>query len=458
MKFSSSILFNALVTALTKSVHQAAAQPVVTVTNGNDSGAGSLRNALQSGATRITFANSVKDITITDTLVYDATDALAIQGVGQTISANGDFTLLELAQGADLSISKVSFKGVGGFDAFSQGTGKGIFVDVPTTRTGVVSLDLKDVSVSDVAFHGIHVSDCDLADACGNGGGGGGDGSSASVQVTLEGVTVKNVGYGKFDGDGVRVDERGDGDIVFQAVGSTFEGAGADGVELDEGDAGDIIATVQDSSFILNGGFCNVIDAPPECYDDGELDLDDGFDIDEAGDGSLHVLITNSIASNNFDEGFDFDEEGAGDISATFVSVQANDNKNEGIKCSEEGDGDVDVKVQASTVNGNQDDGMQFESEGAGRIDVRIINTEATGSKKKDLKVEQDDGIDLGSLVITRSSSIGIVDTSNVAVTAPGSAGVGALAAQPKNKGRGRKGRAGGRKRKPKRTRKGKQL
>lgn len=149
----------------------------------------------------------------------------------------------------------------------------------------------------------------------------------------------------------------------------------------------------------------------PSCVDDGELDLDDGFDIDEDDDGDLHVTIENSSANENFDEGFDFDEAGNGVLDATFESVNANENVNEGLKCSSEGEGDnndVSVKVVDSTVNDNKDDGMQFEAEedNFGIITVVIENTVSTGNRKKDLKVEQKVENPKGTLSIDEDSNI----------------------------------------------------
>jgi hypothetical protein len=136
------------------------------------------------------------------------------KGFGQMIIADGDFTLLSITNGADLSISNLSFKGIGGFSGTAKkGDGKGIFVDVPQGRTGTVHLDLKDVSVSGVAYHGAHVSDCTLeGDVCGASGGGEGIGSSASVEANLKRVSVSNVGYGKLlrkfgSGKGDRVED-----------------------------------------------------------------------------------------------------------------------------------------------------------------------------------------------------------------------------------------------------------
>jgi hypothetical protein len=97
-----------------------------------------------------------------------------------------------------------------------------------------------NVTVTGTAGHGIHVSDCTLADECGGGSGGAGEGSPASISLTLTGVTVIDTAYGRFDADGVRVDERGEGSIDFVATSSVFSGIGADGIELDEGQDGDV--------------------------------------------------------------------------------------------------------------------------------------------------------------------------------------------------------------------------
>ena len=68
--------------------------------------------------------------------------------------------------------------------------GKGIFVDVRDDQTGTININLKNVRVEGVANHGIHISDCNLADKCGSGSGGAGEGSSASINVVLDNVTI----------------------------------------------------------------------------------------------------------------------------------------------------------------------------------------------------------------------------------------------------------------------------
>jgi hypothetical protein len=158
---------------------------------------------------------------------------------------------------------------------------------------------------------------------------------------------------------------------------SSFLDVGADGIELDEGGAGNVIVRMEKTTLEHNGGYCLVegdicvegimpLHHPFDnlCCNEGELDLDDGFDIDEAGEGSVQVIIKDSDAIDNKDEGFDFDEEGSGDIVGTFISVTAKGNEDEGIKCSEAGKGDVDIVLTACTVINNlSNDRMEFESE-----------------------------------------------------------------------------------------------
>lgn len=414
------------------------------VTNTNDSGEGSLRAAIEdSGTTSITIdikGNGI--ININSSLEFAGDGPLTITGDGNgkrpTIKG-GDFDLLKVT--SDLTVKNVDFEGQGGFSIYSQSTepipGKGIYVDIPDDATGVIKVELEDVQVSNVANHGVHISDCS-SETCGNGNTGEGQGSDASVHLVLKNVVVSNVGQGKFDGDGVRVDERGPGDIIFKAESSAFEDCGADGVELDEAGEGDVIADVESSRFLRNGNYCDIPECRPlpdsleepsclaavelldeSCNDGGELDLDDGFDIDEDDDGDLYVTIENSSANENFDEAFDFDEAGNGVLDATFKSVNANENVNEGLKCSSEGEGDnnnVSVKVIDSTVNDNKDDGMQFEAEedNVGIITVVIENTVSTGNRKKDLKVEQKVEDPEGTLSIDEGSIIEKIKVENV--------------------------------------------
>jgi len=383
----------------------AVAAPPAYVSNGDDDGPGSLRDALASGADMIVLEDTVSVIGIESTLYYGGTEPLKILGSGQVVEADDDYTLLEISEGADLSVTDLTFQGIGGFSAYNNGAGKGIFVDVPDEAEGTVELKLTGVSVLDVAYHGIHVSDCTLGDDCGSGGGGGGGGSDASVHVMLTDVIVDGVGYGRFDGDGVRVDDRGDGDILFEATNSSFTGVGADGVELDEGDAGDVIVHARNVSFNENGGYCLPIDPnDPDNFenpcvedDDGDLvlDLDDGFDIDEAGDGSLLGYVRNAHASYNLDQGLDFDEEDEGGFDLELVEIDARENTGEGVKLSEEDGGDLLARLRSITLVENGEEGIQIEEEDEGDVALEMRSVTAVSNGNDGVKVDESGDGDL---------------------------------------------------------------
>lgn len=365
------------------------------VTNGNNDGPGSLRAALASGATTIRIKPSVSVISVTETLEYTGQAPLLIRGTGQTIDGSAltdnAAPIFEVTMGADLSIRNLSFDAGGGnefgpYNRLNQGGGKGIFVDVPEDRTGVVSVKLTNVTVMGTGNHGVHISDCSLGDDCGGGSGGGGNGSPASIDVRLAGVLIEDNGNGKQDADGFRVDDRGDGDITFSVTNSAFIDNGADGVELDEGNNGDVIINVRNSVFDFNGEYCMIGPFVPNdaCDDDGDPDVDDAFDVDEAGPGSILGRVANLTIINNFDEGLDFDEEGSGGVDLVAVGIYSEGNTDEGIKVSEEDDGSNVVRMRNVTTDGD----LEFEEEDGGIVDI-TINGSCIGD---DMKLAADDG------------------------------------------------------------------
>lgn len=399
------------------------------VTSNADSGAGTLREALESGATQIRFDRHVRTIRVHSSLEYMGTDPLRIIGNDTRIIASDDFDILSLPNGASLRASSLLIIGPGGFDFDNQGTvgGRGIFIDVPGTRTGTVQLDLRNVTVRGVAYHGIHVSDCilegasdTLGDVCGAGAGGEGDGSPASVNVFLRNVTVRDTGNGLFDADGVRVDERADGSVFFLASGSRFLDNGADGVELDEAGDGDVVIDVTRSHFNRNGAYCvpAPLDLAEPCVedDDGELvrDLDDAFDIDEADGGSIFGRVANATLRRNLDEGIDFDEAGDGGMDVDFIDIDGIRNGDEAIKMSAENEGDVYAELRRNDIRNNGNDGTEFEvEEGMGEVHVRIGNSFIADNDSEGVAAAQENMMDLGTLRIRRSF-VDEVDLENV--------------------------------------------
>ena len=440
----------------------AIAEPPILVTNGDDSGAGSLRAAL-TAATDVTAPTILivteGDIALQSGLTYPGTVPVQILGRGQSVTLDANETILAAIGGAGLTLRGLSLQGPGGFSIDARGdldgaAGKGIFIDVADDADGLVHLVLEDVAVSDVAGHGIHVSDCSLADDCGAGGGGAGDGSAASIAVTLSGVMVENVGQGSFDADGLRVDERGSGSIFASISRSVFRGVGADGVELDEGQAGGVNATTRNSDFIDNGDYCDperlgefmpsepegafdqgamteadipgpVTGSPDdacferevETHEDGSvaeyefgIDVDDAFDIDEAGDGDLVAVMLGGTIAGNLDEGADFDEEDAGAIIASFIGVTASGNADDAFKSSEEGPGDVIGLLHGGSAEGNGGKGAVFEEAGDGNVQVTATGFTASGNDDGDgtgIEALQEDAGD-GTLEIAGKIADGI--------------------------------------------------
>jgi hypothetical protein len=424
----------------------AVAHSMEVVTSTADSGEGSFRAALEAvaetGGQIVVAAEG--EIAIDSPLEYTGTAPLYVFGNGQTVRAAGNHDLFASVNGGDLTITDLTFAGPGGFDIENRGdtdgvAGKGIFLDVAEDQTGLVALVLKNVTVSGVANHGIHVSDCDLADDCGGGGGGAGGGSEAGIILQLVDVTVDDAGNGKFDADGLRVDERGAGTINASISGSTFRNVGADGIELDEGQDGDVRVIMSGTVFEDNGAYCppdllgqfmpdqdegefeqgaampaDIPQAPSgtpddSCfeyevgtYDDGSveefeigIDVDDAFDVDEAGPGSIEAAVMDTRILNSFDEGLDYDEEGPGDISMVLMGTSASGNSDDGYKHSEEGPGSVRAIVVDASATDNGGVGFVFEEADGGDVTVSMMRSSTSGNDDGELGVEavqEDDG------------------------------------------------------------------
>jgi hypothetical protein len=429
----------------------AQAQGFVVVTNGDDSGPGSLRDAIEvQQAAYISFDPSVTQVNIDSTLEYSAQEPLRLFGSGQTVATANEVTLLAITGGANLFVYNMTFQGPGGWNVSNRGAGKGIFVDVSADRSGTFITFLREVTITGVADHGVHVSDCNLPDACGSAGNSGGDGAPATIKFICIDCNVDDVGNGTYDADGLRVDDRGDGDIETIIRRSSFTNNGADGVELDEGDNGQIFLTVTKSTFNNNGGYCdpavigpfipnpakaeftveeNVLidDIPTDnpgsaddrCierkvtfHDEAEtivasyefsIDLDDGIDLDEAGNGSLWSKIYQSEVNGNADEGLDFDEFGEGFVYFTSANTEASNNAEDGFKFSEENAGGLFSRVFYNTAFGNGGNGFEFRERNGGDVSayMRFITTDTN------------DGDDIGINVIQSDDGGGSFDILN---------------------------------------------
>ena len=441
------------------------------VTSASDRGDDTLRQALSlasEGEIDSIVVATESDINIKNGLAYLGSQPISIVGTGQTIFGKSDVTLLTSSGGGDLSITGLSFKGPGGFSINERSdidgvSGKGIFVDVPDGATGTISLHLTNVTVSQVGNHGIHISDCTLADECGGGQDGSGDGSDASITALLQNVTIDDAGNGKFDADGLRIDERGPGSVHLSVDSSLFTNVGADGVEVDEGQAGSIFATVTSTSFTSNGGYCDpsILDAFMPDADEGEfsdgeaslddipsaergspddgcfeleydlyesgsveafeigIDLDDGIDFDESGSGSVFTSMVGVSITGNLDEGLDFDEAGEGNIFINIIDSVATGNTDDGFKVSEEDDGGIIAIVANSTAMENGGKGFVLEAEDDGALFADFSGvTTSNNDDGDDTGLELvNEGENSGFANVTNSSIADGIDADGVAVT-----------------------------------------
>lgn len=345
-------------------------------------------NSLQSAITAANQDSSIAKIVfkknayipLTAPVLYTGTQALTLIGNGATINGEnaGTFELVVDNDGFEAAITE---DGTLVFNTQSDLTIKnltvknsatrGIVVNVPEDAEGDdISITLQNVNVISSALFGLHIDD--NTDAFDDGS----SGSAIGIDLEIYGSNFVDNGTGALDFDGIRVDERGEGDISSWIVRTHIDANGGDGIELDEAGNGSIFSTMNNVT-LNNNGFYN------------EEDLDDGFDIDEADDGSILVNLYKVEANNNLDEGLDFDEAGNGNINVTARRIVAEGNSDEAIKVDEEDAGDIAVNFAKITVHKSGDDGIQLTELGEGSIGGVLNKVSVSDSKKYGIKAEQ---------------------------------------------------------------------
>ena len=255
----------------------------------------------------IRFEGGLGEIALTGTITYTGPQDLTIDGRGAVIDASAATDGLVATGGASLTLHDLTIRDAGA---------DGVFIDVPAGASGEIAVVLSRVTLSGHGEYGLHVDDQTNE-------------SAASIRLDVIESSVLNTGFaqGIDDKDGIRVDEGGEGGVVSRIDHATFTGNAADGIEYDEKGPGDVRVDVRNSDFSNNG-------TQPQL----PSDLEDGFDIDEADDGSIYADFVNVTASHNEDGGIDLDEEGAGDIVMWLNQVVTIDNLDDNIKASEDAD------------------------------------------------------------------------------------------------------------------------
>ena len=267
---------------------------------------------------------------------YTGSQRLKIDGNGSTIDASDttDQDAFSATGGGSLKLVRLHFRG--GLS--------GIYVEVPSDRSGDQRIDLWRVSVKGAALHGVHLND--------------GNGSPAGLKVGLYASHFADNGFEEGDQHGVQIEETGDGRVTVRALYTSFKDNSGDGMTVSEGGKGSVGMIVAKSRFEGNG------DNPAN-----PGDPEDGLDVDESGAGDVWLTVYRSRFSQNMDDGVDIDERDDGNIYSRLSQIRANENGDQGLTYDERGAGDHTVKVKDSQVE-NNDQGSQ-------EIDIRAEQSES---------------------------------------------------------------------------------
>jgi hypothetical protein len=340
----------------------------------------SLRSAIETANTdssieTIVFAKKTL-IALSAPLIYSGVQPLTLIGNGAVIdgsSAGGfilDDDLTAKTEDGTLVFNTAAPLNIRNLSVLNSAT-RGIVVNIPQGASGAdLSVTLKQVTVANSALYGLHIDDnADSFDE-------GQSGSAVGVELHVLLSSFTENGTGAIDFDGVRVDERGPGDITAFFYRTHIDANGGDGMELDEAGEGDVVANLFRVTLNDNGYY-------------NAADLDDGFDIDEAGEGHVKLTLNHVKISGNLDEGLDVDEAGEGDVDLWLRKVKALDNADEGIKVDEEDAGDINADIVRLDVKRSGDDGIQFTELGEGKIDASLRRVRVFDSAKFGIKFEQ---------------------------------------------------------------------
>jgi hypothetical protein len=359
-----------------------ASSGAVLVSNNNDVGPGSFRDAIDRanadpGVAHIQFTGRVSVIALQQSVAFTGPQALRIDGNGATIDGSGVAlgAAFLATGGGNLEISRLTVR-----DAPAEG----IAVEVPSSASGTIHVSLFRVEILNNLGHGVLVNDQEDSSAP-EGEQPNANGSAASVDVTIANSRFIGNGYSVSDRDGLRVNEGGDGDLIITVKHSTAADNAADGIEVDERGAGDVRVDVFGSEVVRNGQF------DPE-------DLDDGFDIDEYNDGSVIGAVAFTTASDNYEEGFDFNENNAGDLRVDLTHVVVNGNREEGVDYEEDDDfaggGDLVTVMTDVITNGNGADGgdagLKIREKGDGNLVAVVSGVEASDNAIGGISVRED--------------------------------------------------------------------
>ena len=292
---------------------------IAVVTNGNNAGAGSLRRAIADAnnnplVTAIEIEPTVGDIVISSRLTYTGTQPLVIEASGSTVITDGVYAgdLFLSTRTKSLTLAGLSF----------FGGANGIIFRLPSTTTGLATLDIDDAFIGGGTGHAVYVDDLLTPTT----------GSAASVEVGIVGCLIAGSLL-----DGVRVDERGGGSAFLTIRNSLIDGCGGNGATVSEAGTGLAEVVVRSSTIVNNGG--------------------DGVSASEADGGILAFLLREgSFIGFNTGDQVHLSELGGGALEAElreFSTIDVGGSVNDAIEASQVAPGLGSLAIdETSSVSG----------------------------------------------------------------------------------------------------------
>jgi hypothetical protein len=154
---------------------------------------------------------------------------------------------------------------------------------------------------------------------------GGGDLIAAMQNVTAD-------GNGPGGDGGIKIRERGDGNLDAGIRGARTAGNGIDGINIREQATGSLVASIE------------------QAVSTGNLS---GIAVREDDDGSLAATVDRSTVDGNSAQGVDFDENSTGDLAATVRRTSSTDNGGAGVRADQAATGLGTLDLIAATLAGN---------------------------------------------------------------------------------------------------------
>lgn len=202
--------------------------------------------------------------------------------------------------------------------------------------------------------------------------------------------------------DGMDVDEQGDGDIIGRMVHVDGSRNYEQGIEFNENDAGDLRVDLlhvtandnweegieyEEDDDIAGGGHIVATIRHVTTLRNGSADGDAGLKLREKGEGDLHAVLEQVVASDNLVGGIFLREDAAGSLTGSIAQALTERNDGDGIEFDENGSGDLAGAVRQSTSRDNDDAGVDADQASSGTGTLLVFKLTGGGNGDGDVEL-----------------------------------------------------------------------